>query len=395
MFRRRLLAGSAATVLIFGTHAQAVGAWQPQFSGAISWTTYGVIDDGATDNTAALNSIPGNIPVIADCPHKGAILFSGTWKWPPNLTVWQQQGCVLKSSIVTSGIYPITAIEETPNVQYYGMQFSFVTPTSQVRVLEGWLDHLKFEYFDINGSGGFAFIRGSDQEIAYGTMENTITLPGNPGIRHFGNVPEVPTSPNMHANVWIHDLVFQTGDATFQACQPLGNPSGFGYNVSSDGILYEDDYGVSSSSALILINEPLATKAGDAYTCDNVSYVNVSGSGLWDMVISPGNQNSETVGVYISNNSFNGSGHGNNLAAIGIGNITYGGNTSYGQNMSNVKLANINVTNAYKQSLWVTGAVPGISVLNSTLGAPVNPGESNYVNTNTYPVNLTGTVISP
>jgi hypothetical protein len=79
------------------------------------------------------------------------------------------------------------------------MNFGFTTSTSQVRVMLVWIDHFKFKHFMIDGSGGFAYIRGSDQEIAYGLMRNTIPEPRNPGIRHFGNVPLVPASPGMRA----------------------------------------------------------------------------------------------------------------------------------------------------------------------------------------------------
>ena len=63
-----------------------------------------------------------------------------------------------------------------------------------------WVNHFKFENFIINGSGGFAYLRGSDQEVTIGLMTNTDTSPGSPGVRHFGNVPKVAKSAGMPAN---------------------------------------------------------------------------------------------------------------------------------------------------------------------------------------------------
>ena len=165
-------------------------------AGAVHWSTLGVNDDsGVTDNTVALNALPAGAPIIADCPHGGYVGFTGTWNWPSGLIVWQQPGCWLKSTIVTPGVYPIegtgglSATSPTQNVQYYGMNFSFITPTNQVRVMNIWVDHLKFKYFDFDGTGGGFFIRGSDQEIAFGIMTNTNTSAGSPGIRQIGTTP--------------------------------------------------------------------------------------------------------------------------------------------------------------------------------------------------------------
>ena len=91
------------------TDAVADARWKRQFQGAIKWSSLGVADySGATDNTAALNALPVDRPIIGDCPHSGFVQFDGTWVWRSDLTVWQQTNCYLKSTITTINNYPIT-----------------------------------------------------------------------------------------------------------------------------------------------------------------------------------------------------------------------------------------------------------------------------------------------
>jgi hypothetical protein len=369
---------------VLGIHAQeqetdavADARWKIQFKGAVKWSSLGVVDDGgATDNTAALNALPVDRPIIGDCPHGGVVQFDGTWVWRSGLTVWQQSDCVLQSTITTLNVYPITipgertAPSPISNVQYYGMNFGFATPTSGVRVMLVWIDHFKFKHFIIDGSGGLAYIRGSDQEIAHGLMRNTIPDVGNPGIRHFGNVPLVQTSPGMRANVWIHHNDFQTGDAAFQACQPGSNPRTWFYDTSTNGLLYEDNVGTSGSSALILVNEPLTPAAATNYRCSNVTFRNVSGSGLWYAIVSSGNGNSVTENIVIEGGEYDGAQSINHLASIGVGNVTYGGVLTTSPNTTNVILRNLKMTNVFSQAVRASGEVRGFVLENSRIETP-------------------------
>jgi hypothetical protein len=250
------------------------------------------------------------------------------------------------------------------------MNFSFTNPTAQVRVLLVWINHFKFKHFIIDGSGGFAYMRGSDQEIGYGVLKNTLTTVGNPGIRHFGNVPLVPTSEDMRANVWIHHNNFQAGDGAFQACQPGPNPRGWAYATSTDGLLYEDDVGSSASSALILVNEALEPLAATNYQCSNITFRNVSGSGLWYAIIWSGNGNSVTSNIVVEGGAYDGAQSVNRIASIGVGNVTYGGGTSTGLNTSNIVLRNLRMTNVFNQAVRAIGAVRGFVLENSRIEMP-------------------------
>jgi hypothetical protein len=224
--------------------------------------------------------------------------------------------------------------------------------------------------FIIDGSGGFAFIRGSDLEIAYGVLKNTIPDPGNPGIRHFGNVPLVPKSPGMRANVWTHHNDFQAGDGAFQARQPGSNPRTWFYTTSTDDLLYEDDVGTSDSSALILVNEPVAPPAATNYRCSNVTFRNVSGSGLWYAIVSSGNDNSVTHNIVIEGGTYDGAQSANPLASIGVGNVTYGGATSTSPNTTNVILRNLKMINVHNQAVRAVGKVRGFVLENGRIEAP-------------------------
>lgn len=341
--------------------------WQSQFANAAKWSTLGVIADGTTDNTTALNALPTSTPIIGDCPAGSNIVVSGTWFWQSGLTIWQQQGCLIKSGVTTVGQYAIddpnfsNGIPNT-NIQYYGLNISMATPTSTVRVMRLWADHFKLKYFNVNGSGGFAFIRGSDQEIAYGRVENTLTAVGNPGIRHIGNIPSVPTSGGMPANVWIHDNNIQSGDAVYQACQPLG--TAIWTNVSSDGILFENNVGSSASSAMILANQPNpnGNSALSNYSCNNITYRNTTGTGNWVAIISAGGDLGTTSNITIDSGTM--TAISASFAPMLIGDITVGGSTSTGA-ASNVLIENTTLFSPFSQPYTVTGTVPGFSFVNN------------------------------
>jgi hypothetical protein len=350
-------------------------AWQNQFVGAVNWSTLGITADGTTDNTLALDALPGGTAIIGDCPAGSTINFGnpsnngGIWYWPNNLTVWQQPGCWLKYTGTNINILPIQntggfgSTTSTTGVQYYGMNFEFATPTPLLRVFLGWFDHWKFKYFNIVSSGGFGVIRGSDQEIAYGTLSGVTPSAGNPGIRLVGNVPKVPTSPGMHANVWIHGLYFESGDSPFQTCQPNNNTISWAYGISTDDVMYEGNYGISDASALILVNA--FGQGGPNFTCRNITYRNTSGKGLWYASI--GNATVETSNITVTGGVYDGSlSIGSSSPVLGIGNWPIGG-TSPTVNTFNVSVNNVTISNANYLGVGVLNS-QNVSVNNVTIG---------------------------
>lgn len=357
-----------------GTYVQDI-AWQAQFSGpsAVNWSTLGVLGTNP-DNTAALNALstlPPGTPIVGDCPSGTDISFDGTWLWSSGLNVWLQDNCHLVSTVTTLGTYPITnvggftATAPVSNIAVYGLYLRFATPTNGVRAMQVWADHAKVKYFTIDG-GGVAFWRGSDVEIAYGKTLNVPQLQGNPGIRYFGNLPAVATSPGMHANVWLHNLNFEVGDAAFQACQPSGAGT-WGYDTSTDGLMYENSYGFSHSSvSVILVNEG-QTFVGDTYSCKNISFVNVSGKGFWYGII--GDSNHPTDNVTLSGGTFDGSITTSGKPALGIGAFNYGGVIASRPAISNVHIIGVTILTPVGIAIGVSGAV-NTTISGLTVTAP-------------------------
>jgi hypothetical protein len=341
-----------------GYQVQENTSWKNQFAGAVHWSTLGVVADSTTDNTAALNALPVNTPIIGDCPAGGTIYAAGTWFWRSGLTVWQQPACKIVSGVTTVGQFAIddpNFVNNTgnANIQYYGLWIHMQTPTSQVRVIRYWADHLKLKHFLIDGSGGFAFLRGSDQEVAYGHVVNTIAVAGNPGIRHIGNSPKVATSPGMHANVYAHHIYAQTGDASFQACQPL--TTALWTNVSTDDLLYENVSGVSGGSSFLLVNLPNTTGFNN-FTCQNVTYRNFNGGGWWGGLICSGAESGLTSNILLENGTLDQSGStASNTGSLNIGNWTAGTNICNSLNPAqNIALRQVTFNNTYRQSVIAT-----------------------------------------
>jgi hypothetical protein len=230
-----------------------------------------------------------------------------------------------------------------------------------------WSDHFKLKYFNIPASGGLFFLRGSDQEIAYG-IGYSLSGQGNPGIRHIGNVPKVPASPGMPANVWMHNLYFSVGDGAFQVCQPLGTSSWL--NVSTDDILYQDSYGISTSSGVMLVNAGLAT-AQSNYTCNNVKFVNVSGQGLYTAIIAAGNAPSSTNNISIIGGTTDETISTSVVSSIPIGDINIGGLAS-ASTASNIIINGVTILNSNRQQIQAVGSVSGLQIENSTFGVARN-----------------------
>jgi hypothetical protein len=214
------------------------------------------------------------------------------------------------------------------------------------------------------------FLRGSNQNIGYGTVTGTYPGDGNPGIRQIGNMPEVPTSPGQPANVYIHDNNIQSGDAVYQACQPL--QTSLWTNVSSNDIFFQNNTGSASNSALLLIGERAvdATPGHSNWTCSNIKVDHMTGTGGIGgraVLISAGNYPNAVSNVTITNSTMSASASTSTSPAFTVGTGT--------GTISNVTVNNVTLNNANKIALSVVGNVSDFSYSSGVIGTPVVGGQ--------------------
>lgn len=256
----------------------------PPPAGSVPWSTLGIVADSATDNTVALNALPVTNPIFGDCPAGGTIKFSGQWLWQSNMQIYVKAGCVLVTTWTnpTLGFASITQADLTnpiSNVLVDGMYLKRLEAPSKTlnRSVKLYVNHFQLTHSTIDTYHQAFYVRGSDQLWAYNTLTNPCPQAGCDGLRHIGNVPKVATTSGRPANVWVHDNSFQSGDASYQICQPL-NESGW-TNTSTDDVRVENNYGAASSSALILVGEDNLIAGESNFSCTNALFQNMSGSG--------------------------------------------------------------------------------------------------------------------
>lgn len=334
------------------------------------WSSLGVVADGVTDNTAALNALPVGIPITADCAAGSFVRLDGQWMLKSNLDIQWQPGCRMVSYY--NGTWAITQTTiNTPltNVTLDGITFSKDAYRDVQLIMFNYIDHFKLlNWSFLQPNAGGMSIRGSCQEIAYG--RNFVTdqsLIGQRGIRHYGNIPKVIDQCNQIADVWVHHNHILSGDGAYQTCQP-GSGANW-VNVSSDDFLWENNVGKGNTFALIgLNNEP----PYNAHTCSNIVYRNNIGTGTSRGILinSSGNAVSN---VHYSNQIFDAKDVTTNSAAIEIRGDEVLGSPG---NFSNIVIDNVSVINTNVQAVFVdmpdTGTLTGLSILNSRFEKPRN-----------------------
>lgn len=366
----------------FGLSATAIENvdWQLPFANAVRWSTLGVHDDsGATDNLAALNALPGGVPIIGDCPHGGYIQMSANWVWPSNLLVWQQPGCVIESTNTDINLQvvaaPLTTAATAPvtGVKYYGLQIDCLTPTRFARAVRWWLNHSDIRHSTITRCGGQAG-RFGDSYFAFNHWD---TYPnnqaGNPGIRELGT-DNVPLSPGMPKQLWFRYSYVRSGDIGLQACQPATIPGAWTSNVSTDGVLFQNTF--VHASTMLIANLQDDTNQIGPYSCHDMMWDNIVGESTYLGFVVPGIAGlSSNDGVYIygvAQNKIKGGNH----ASFGIGSVGIGGHKQYkGKVLSNVVVNRAIITSGVNKSsdtsgLDVEGCMTGsILVQNSSFDA--------------------------
>ena len=360
--------------------------------GYTPWSSLGVLANGA-DMAETINRIPaGNI--YGDCVGGSTIRLNSPWILVSNLNFLGQPGCTLVSYVSGFGSYAIIQSDLTTpltNVTLNGLQMRKAVLARSERIMELYINHFTLVNFNIGTNGGFAFLRGSDQEIAYGMVASTYSATGNPGIRHIGNIPKVPTTPGRPANIWVHDNNMVVGDAPYQSCQPTA--SGAFENVSTDDALYENNSGASLAATWGLIGIFQFTSSSQSnFTCSNIIFRNnktalFKGRGMLIGASQPTNRVSD---VTIQNQIFDGSEQSHDIAVI---ELRSGG----GGSISNVTFDHITVHNPRVGAFMAgyagsaAGQLSDITVSNSNFDQPRNEGRPNVLVANTAHFNLTNT----
>lgn len=357
-------------ILLVPAHAWMHGSSWPNPVGT-NWSTLGIVADGVTDNTAALNALPTGTTIIGDCPAGGTINYSGQWIWQSSLTIYQRQGCWLKclytnANLNNSCITQTDLTTPIANVFYWGLSIEKPDLTYLNRMAMLWVDHLTLRYFNISTYKQAFYIRGSDQEFGWCTSSNPLPAVGSDFIRHFGNVPLQTTTAGRPANVWIHNCSGICGDACYQIGQPFAI-SNWG-NTNTDGVLIENSSGTSLHSSMLLIGQPGVSDPGaNNFYIQNVIARNLSGSGAQSGV-----RIAQTVGnaqafsnITLQNITLDGT--INTTSPDGPFNLNSSASTSA---INNVTLDTVTAVNAFERDIVVDGVYNGVTIKNSTLPAP-------------------------
>jgi len=247
----------------------------------VLWSALGVVDDGRTDNTAALNALPVGTLVEGDCPRGGVVLAQGVWLLRSGLHVRVRAGCEVLSNATGLGAYAISHLDPTTpltNVTLVGLAVSKTTRAPGDRILFAYIDNFLLLDWAFHHHGGAMFLRGSCQEIAGGRSFDAAPEVGSPGVRHIGNLPKAACLRPLPASVWVHDNDIVSGDGAFQACQPLNNAHWT--NVGSDDMLFERNTGASLASAFILVGLSHVSVQNSAFSCTNMTFQSMQGAGL-------------------------------------------------------------------------------------------------------------------
>jgi len=337
--------------------------------------------------------LPANVNIVGDCPAGDVIVVKERWIWHSNLNISMQSGCRIVSYVTGGGVasYAITQADlnnPLTDISVDGLQISSYHAASKDIIMKLWVNNFSLLHWTVTASGGVMVIRGSNQEIAYGTATGTFPATGNPGIRHVGNEPTVPTTAGQPANVYIHDNNIQSGDGTYQACQPLSSTTeGVWTDVSSDGILFQNNVGSSVQSALILIGErPQDVGPFSNWTCSNIIFDNVSGSGKNKSVyISSVGPSNPLSNITLENSVIDASGNNRSFGAVEI--------TAVGGNISALSFENFVIRNFAEMALSTVGNVTGLSFDHGEIDPPSTGGSATVVLYDTSQASITNSTI--
>ncbi|MGA2190027.1 MAG: hypothetical protein ABSH33_15975 [Steroidobacteraceae bacterium] len=304
-----------------------------------------------------------------------------------------QSGCRIVSYVTGGGTasYAITQADiNSPltDISVDGLEISSYYAANEDIIMRLWVNNFSLLHWTVTASGGVMVIRGSNQEIAYGTATGTFPEIGNPGIRHVGNEPVVPTTAGQPANVYIHDNNIQSGDGTYQACEPLSSTtSPVWTNVSSNGMLFQNNVGTSAQSALILIGErPQDVGPFSDWSCSNIVFDNVNGSGMNKSVyISSVGPSNPLSNITLENSVIGAAGANREFGAVEI--------TAVGGSISALSFENYAIKNYANMALSTVGNVTGLSFDHGAIDPPTTGGTATVVLYDTSKATITNSTI--
>ena len=264
--------------------------------GVALWSTLGIVDDGVTDNTAALDALPANTNIRGDCPTTGQINFFQFFL-KNNLTVNVDPSCILYSTYTvnsTVGTQITGAVTQhditTPvqNIKLTGgtwkraaktqTQTTGAGCTAPLNPLPSYCGQIVFAYVNHFTMTDFTFdtynagfmIQGADIEIGRCSSRNAASgSQANGFVRYTaGASPAIPVNPSHNINpltgipasLWVHDCgsaanPVQSGDGVLQISPNFAAANGtVGFGVgSTDNALFENIYAQGLSSSCILV----------------------------------------------------------------------------------------------------------------------------------------------
>ena len=269
---------------------------------AVLWSTLGVVADGRTDNTPALNALPPGVAIEGDCPQGGPVLAQSVWYLRSQLFLHMQAGCSVLSNATGFGSYAVSQQDPSQplfNVTLIGLTLAKTTQLAGDRILLAYIDNFQMLNWTFHHHGGAMFLRGSCQEVAGGRSFDAAPEVGSPGIRHIGNLPKAACLRPQPANVWVHHNSIASGDGAYQACQPLAGALWAG--VGSDDVLFEANTGASTASAFILVGLHSTPPQHSSFTCSNMTFRDMQGSGLRLVYVQAGYAPNLVEGVVLRN----------------------------------------------------------------------------------------------
>lgn len=313
-----------------------------------NWSTLGIVADGTTDNTDALNALPTSTQIIGNTV--GIVRFNNKWLWKSGLQV----SCVAGCRLLPMGGYasPSAHIEQldltTPisDVLMFGLDiFQDAWRGNKVRIFRNYINNWTMQNWSADLFDGLAVIRGNNHNIGYFAATNGHPDVGNEGWR--------PVGGNIQL---IHHGQIYCGDG---ACQvsPVADPESINFDLPCSNITYEDMLAYSYGAEAILVgigNQPTDT---DPLTCslNDLAFRRITGAGLGKCIQAlTGNTTGEIADVELTDIDVDASADTDQNASMVLGvNALY---AATGGTLKRLTGTRVTIRNSYQRAVSVIGA---------------------------------------